>query len=459
MKTCWPIILFLICLEAFPQESGLPVGAITDSVVVADAAGETYALYLPGSYDGLNALPIVFVFDPAARGRTAITPFVPAAEKYQYILIGSNNTRNGPYDVNFKVAQRLFSHCLNAYKILPQRIYTAGFSGGARLAATIAILSGAIEGVIGCGAGFAGFPYLPSARDHYSYTGLVGNLDMNYEEMAGLPEWLNATGIPVEIFTFEGGHSWPPAAELMRAFDWLQLQATKKGLVPVDDAMILQAYSDNYRRARQLETDGALYPAVRQYEQIIRNYSSFLELDSLGARVGMLRHDKDYKRAQKEYKHVSQLEDTLSARYQNRFNRELEQAGTEDAYKWWQRQLRVLNHDYLQSEEPQMKHMGQRLRSQLLAIAIESFDAQVAGRQPEKAAYCAGLLVQMDSENAYFRYKIAIGFARLNRLDLASEYLIQALECGWADKGALENSKDLRPLLQMEPVKSLLEQL
>jgi hypothetical protein len=459
MKTYWPIFLFLICMKACPQESGPQAGTVTDSVEVSGAAGETYALYLPGRYTEQRAFPVVFVFDPAARGKTAITPFIPAAEKYDYILIGSNNTRNGPYEVNFKVAERLFTHSLNAYSIMPRRIYTAGFSGGARLAATIAILSGAIEGVIGCGAGFAGFPYLPSARDHYSYAGLVGHLDMNYAEVTGLPQWLEATGIPVEIFTFEGGHSWPPAEDLLRAFDWLQLEAMKKGMIPKDEAEILRAFSENYRRTRSHESNTDLYTSVRKYEQILRNYGPFLELDTLRLRVDSLKEIKAYKKEERAYMLARQLEDTLSAQYQKRFYRELEQAGTTDEFKWWQRQLRVLRENFLQSEQPERKHIGERLRSQLLAITVETFDAQVAGGQPEKALYCAGLFGQIDPENAYIHFKFAKGFARLNMPDPATEHLIRALECGWDDKGALEKGSELRPLLQKEPVKNLLEKL
>ena len=161
MKAYGLIFLILAGPVAFPQQTVPATGVVTDSVPVPGSSGESYAVYLPSSYDGQREYPVVFTFDPAARGKTAVTHFIPAAEKHQFILIGTNNTRNGPYDPNFKVAERLFAHCLENYRIIPQRIYTAGFSGGARLAATIAILSGAVEGVIGCGAGFAGFPYLP----------------------------------------------------------------------------------------------------------------------------------------------------------------------------------------------------------------------------------------------------------------------------------------------------------
>ncbi len=151
--------LFIILISSFcsllGQESDFPIGEIVDSIAVSKTSNESFALYLPSNYKPNTLSPIVFIFDPAARGKIGIHPFIKAAEKYNYILICSNNSKNGPYDQNFEIASRLFDKIFSDFSINPKRIYTAGFSGGARLASRITVLNEHIQGVIACGAGIA----------------------------------------------------------------------------------------------------------------------------------------------------------------------------------------------------------------------------------------------------------------------------------------------------------------
>ena len=63
------------------QSTGFEPGSILDSIRVGSAPDETYALYVPNGYDPNSPSPIVFIFDPAARGRHAVEFFIPAAER------------------------------------------------------------------------------------------------------------------------------------------------------------------------------------------------------------------------------------------------------------------------------------------------------------------------------------------------------------------------------------------
>jgi hypothetical protein len=40
--------------------------------------------------------PIIYLFDPLARGEVAVEAVRAAAEKFGYIVVASNNSRNGP---------------------------------------------------------------------------------------------------------------------------------------------------------------------------------------------------------------------------------------------------------------------------------------------------------------------------------------------------------------------------
>src|ERR1043165_9117236 len=73
-----------------------PVGRVLEKVPVGRDATQSYALYLPAAYTPARKYPVLYFFDPGARGAVPVERFKEAAEKYGYILVGSNNSRNGP---------------------------------------------------------------------------------------------------------------------------------------------------------------------------------------------------------------------------------------------------------------------------------------------------------------------------------------------------------------------------
>ncbi len=204
---------------------------IIDSVPLQKYSSESYALYLPEAFDPSTPSSIVFIFDPAARGKSGIEPFVEASEKYQLILVCSNNSRNTAYEVNFAIAERWFEDIFSRFTIDQYQIFAAGFSGGSRLASSIGVMTGAFKGVVGCGAAFSANPgQTPYSSDHFYYTGMTGHLDMNYQEMKRAGQWLERIELPNRIFFFDGDHRWPEPELMVRAFDWFQLQDIKMGL-------------------------------------------------------------------------------------------------------------------------------------------------------------------------------------------------------------------------------------
>src|ERR687885_659623 len=73
----------------------LPAGKLIESVAVRGDASQSYALYLPGVYAPERKWPVLVCFDPLARGRATVARFQAAAEEYGFVVLGSNNSRNG----------------------------------------------------------------------------------------------------------------------------------------------------------------------------------------------------------------------------------------------------------------------------------------------------------------------------------------------------------------------------
>ena len=73
------------------------LGAILDDVKCEADPSQSYALYVPSNYTPDRAWPVIFAFDPGARGHVPVERYQAAAETYGYIVAGSNNSRNGSW--------------------------------------------------------------------------------------------------------------------------------------------------------------------------------------------------------------------------------------------------------------------------------------------------------------------------------------------------------------------------
>ncbi len=70
-------------------------GVIIDKVFCKSEPNQSYCLYLPTSYDVNKSHPVIYAFDPHGNGHIPVALMKNSAEKLGYIVVGSNNSRNG----------------------------------------------------------------------------------------------------------------------------------------------------------------------------------------------------------------------------------------------------------------------------------------------------------------------------------------------------------------------------
>ena len=86
----------------------LATGVVLPQQVTAAKPDQSYALYLPSHYTPAKRWPIIYAFDPDARGSVPVELMKDAAERYGYIVLGSNNSRNGSWKVESEAAQAMW---------------------------------------------------------------------------------------------------------------------------------------------------------------------------------------------------------------------------------------------------------------------------------------------------------------------------------------------------------------
>src|SRR4249920_3239273 len=101
----------------------LQTGVLLPKVSSATQPEQNYALYLPSQYSREKKWPIVYAFDPAARGSMPVELMKDAAERYGYVVAGSNNSHNGAWKPEAEAAQAMFQDTHARLSIDNNRVY------------------------------------------------------------------------------------------------------------------------------------------------------------------------------------------------------------------------------------------------------------------------------------------------------------------------------------------------
>jgi predicted esterase len=289
----------------------LPPGTLLPKVVTLKNAQQSYALYLPLRYSPAQRWPMVYVFDPLARGELALRQFQHAAELHGFIVAASNNSRNGPWAPQFEAAQAMVSDTQQRFSIDTKRIYFAGFSGGARVSSQLALLCKCAAGVLLSG---AGFPHNspPSPDANFAVFSAVGNADFNYREIIPLQDQLEKAASPRWLRVVDGPHEWAPPAVLDEALAWFRLQAMKSNLEPRDDNSVAAQFAATKQRAATFEKSADLLSAWREYRQAAASFDSLTDASALRSRAAALERNQEVRDSLKRERSAFEEQDRLS---------------------------------------------------------------------------------------------------------------------------------------------------
>ncbi len=292
----------------------LAVGEVVESVTSPTDPSQSFALYLPATYEPSKRWPILFLLDPRGRALVPLQLFREAADRHGYILISSYNTVSDESDAterNERALSAMLEDSQRWFSLDPNRLYLAGFSGTARGSWILASgLRGHVAGVIGVGAGIpAGhslFEYLVMADEApFAFFGTSGTIDFNYEEMRELDARLDEFDVPHRFTYFAGSHSWPPKHVCSRAVDWMELQAVRSGLRPADTALVDELFARGLEIARSLEEEGRLLASLREYRDLAEDFGGLHDISEPLLRAAELEKERIVEEALEKQRKLS----------------------------------------------------------------------------------------------------------------------------------------------------------
>lgn len=369
------IILLLalgVVFSSTAQKLTLKKGIITDPIKVNDSLAESFALYLPSNFDTKKEWPVIFVFDMQGRGKQALSMFAGAAEEEGYIMAASNNTQDSlSISKNILISNRMFNMVFSLFPIRKNRVYTAGYSNGARLASLVPTISKGVQGVISCGSPVASIEVL-SSKNPFHFIGLVGNGDYNYPEMLVVEKILNKLKFPNQILVFEGDHQWPNKEYIAKAMEIFTFAAMAKGDVPKNDSLIEKTYNKNLIEVNTLVNSNKPLLADNLLKKMIDIYRPHRNIDSLKESRKVLRKSKLFRTQNRNQNAIFFKETLIKEDYEYYLEEDILTYNYNNL-GWWNYQMDELK-KYDKSVNILEQQMGERLYGYINALIEDNID-------------------------------------------------------------------------------------
>jgi hypothetical protein len=351
----------------------------------------SYALYLPKSYASVRKYPVIIAFDPKGSGILPLEKYKDLADQYGYILLGSNDSKNGQdMKTSGVIIDALFGETSGRYSIDSTRVYAMGFSGGARIASIIGLYQGGVAGVIGCGAGFPSTDQ--PVRFKPDYISFAGNADFNMNELINLDKQLDEAKFTHALILFNGRHAWPPVEVMKNAFVWTEFCSMRKGIIPKNDSMIL-----DFTRLQDkiIAKDKETGDAISEHDHLInliRFTDGLNSTEDFKKKLVEVENSSDYKAREKQRQQMIGKEmKEQQFLNENYFSKDID---------WWKRKIANYELRITKGKDSSDVRMYKRLKSYLSLLSYMSYSRSLSSNDTIAAKHAMMIYEIVDPENA-----------------------------------------------------------
>ncbi|MFO7720012.1 MAG: hypothetical protein R6W85_06195 [Gillisia sp.] len=434
-------ILLLFALNGTAQtaqELTLKKGLVMDSLKVNASISETFSLFLPKSYSNDTTWPVVFVFEPQGRGKSAAQLFSHGAEEQGYIIIASNNiVAKDSLLNNLEVANRMMSTAFNFFPLDTNRIYTAGFAEGAKVASAVPVVISNVGGVMAAGGTWLN-PDLLKKENRFSFIGISGYNDFRIYNLEESVRFFKRNKHPAFLYTFNGFHEWPDSQLISRALGSFTLQAMEKGLKAGNPELVELLYQAELEEAKRLRRTMQFNRSYRLLEFMEEKYALHNKKNELKTLQKELRGNRLYRQQKKDFDNALVLENMKKEEYSYYFDEDIALANFENI-PWWNQQLNELK-KYQNGENIAEAEMGYRLQGFLASLTSKYYTVlSQSGASIDPLIFTAVLQTIFDKQNPEGYKKIISLSAQDGNYEMAMLYLEDLLKTGYKDMEALYN--------------------
>jgi len=389
---------------------------------------------------------MIYFLDPGGRGRRPVELYKDIAEKHGFVIAGSNNSRNFSADESRSV-NAIWNDTHLRLNLNEHRTYTGGFSGGARVAGSMALgcPTCRIAGVIAQGAGY------PNSReatnDRLLYFFAVGNQDFNWPEVVTVRRARERDGLPYRVRVFAGKHQWAPAAVIEDAVEWLTVRAMQAGDLPQDPTFIDRRFREEQAEANDAEKKADVMAQFDAYRSLVSDFAGFKDVTEYEKKLTLLQKSAALKAAlnseQEQIVDQSRLEGEISPKLQAYID------GTaDDPFALGDAILQAMRR--LQDESEHSKNdvrrvVAKRALDGLWIEGIETGEQELESRHFEKAEGCFQLMSRV-RDDPWPAFLLAETHAAAGNRKQAIKDLREAVRRGLTDADGIESDSRLQVL-------------
>jgi tetratricopeptide (TPR) repeat protein len=459
-RSLFVFAVFAVAFHAAHAQETLTPGKIIDHVTIDADKTQSYSLYLPSRFDGKTKLPIIYVFDPGARGKTAVQVFSDAAEKHGYIVAGSNDSRNGlSGDILMPIFNKISTDTHRRFPIDDSRIVMAGFSGGARVASIFAYSCKCAFAVIGSGAGFWQNIEINNKLP-FIFFGAAGYDDLNYFELRSLSERLYAAQATYRVEFFNGPHQWIPTSLAEKALAWVELRAIRAKRRVKDDAFIDRSFLERSAAADALVSQKKYVEAEAAFRSVVSDFDGLEDIRAAVENLRSISTSPEFKKAIKsEREEASDYE-----RRSNEFYGFVQTLGRNESRQETLSQLlsaaQGIRTRSTATEDSASRRTARRVLDGVYISSVETASAAVqSGTRIDEALNFLELADAMRPKNASVSYLRAQIFAIDGQKKKALDALAKAVEFGLKDRERIESDKRFDSIRNMPEFQAILSKL
>jgi len=443
------VLLLSLCVPKFQGQTEKPVylpspGQIVNVICAADA-NQSYALYLPSGYTVTKRWPIIYFFDPGGRGRRPLDLYKDLAETYGFIFAGSNNSRNFSGDES-QAVNAIWQDTHARLSLDDRRVYSSGFSGGARVAGAMALSSpGQISGVIAHGAGYPSLRH--NTADKLLYYFAVGDKDFNWPEVVTVGHEREKEGLPYRVRVYSGSHQWASVPVMEDAVQWLQLKAMQAGDLARDNAFIDRQFQKLQKEADDAEGAHDALAQLAAYRSIASDFAGLRDVTAASAKLSVLKESSAVKAALKnEQEQISEqlrIEREISPKL-----RTYESGDVADPNALRVEIVQAMNglkNQAAHAKREEERLVLERAFQDMMVEGIENGQQEFQAKHFGKAESCFDLMRQI-SDEPWPVLLLAETRAAMGNKKQALKDLREAVHRGLKDAEVLESDKQLQVL-------------
>ncbi len=419
----------------------LKTGEVISSVTSLQDASQSYALYLPKNYNDSLKFSVIIFFDPHGSGSYPLSKYNLLAEQFGYILMGSNNSKNGlQFEQTNAIANNLLNEAASRYSVDQKRISFVGFSGGAKVALMNAASQTGLSSVIYCGATipFDNIQQLPPAL------GFAGEGDLNYTEVMASGSTLTEKKIVHVIIEWKGKHEWPDSVSFEDAFFWCGFNAMRNKTVPVDQQLIRQYLG---KKNKLLAGNQNVLVQYNIYNQMIAFLKDLAAVSFYQLKIDAIVKTNSFRKEIQRKQNILQTESNLKQNYVQCFESKDE--------NWWRSEIARMRKIKTGDQEK----MYQRLLGYLSLASYSYSNNAIKQNNFPAARQFLAIYKLSDPENSEQPFLAACLYAREGDQQKAVASLQEALQLGFKDKNKIETEESFNSLRSNPEFNKLLGQL